>query len=317
MTMVASGYIELGPNAAAATPNTSIGTELKRTAYASTNLTETDCRYLGGINTGQIGFSNFYSKYVIQGQTFATSTSGNWTVPTGVYYVSILCIGAGGGGAALSGSTTYSGGGGALSYTNNIPVTPGEVLSYVAAPITARQEQGGTSSVSRGATVLVSAAGGSQYATGGQASAGVGSVKYSGGNGNSYTGIGSAGGGGAAGYSGVGGTGGNPSTQAGTAGSGGGGGGGGGSSSFSTGGGGGGVGNIGEGPSGAASGTNGGAGKGGSYGTDGVGGFLLGGAGGGYGGGGGSDTTGTGGAGLVRFMWGVNRYYPSTNTGVL
>jgi hypothetical protein len=48
-----------------------------------------------------------------------------WTVPSGVYSISVVCIGAAGGYGGVGGG----GGGGALCYRNYIDVTPGEVLS--------------------------------------------------------------------------------------------------------------------------------------------------------------------------------------------
>lgn len=52
-----------------------------------------------------------------------------WTVPAGVTSVSIVCVGAGGSGIGGGIYTVCSGGGGgALSYKNNVSVTPGETL---------------------------------------------------------------------------------------------------------------------------------------------------------------------------------------------
>lgn len=54
----------------------------------------------------------------------------NWTVPSGVTSISVVCIGSGGGGKAYGSFTKPGGGGGgSLSYKNNISVTPGETLS--------------------------------------------------------------------------------------------------------------------------------------------------------------------------------------------
>ena len=48
-----------------------------------------------------------------------------WTVPKGVYSISVVCIGGGSGGG--NSDADKAGGGGALSYKTTIPVTPGNV----------------------------------------------------------------------------------------------------------------------------------------------------------------------------------------------
>jgi hypothetical protein len=55
----------------------------------------------------------------------APSYSPTWTVPPGVTNISILAIGAGG----YTQGAVRGGGGGAISYANNVPVTPGQVLN--------------------------------------------------------------------------------------------------------------------------------------------------------------------------------------------
>jgi hypothetical protein len=65
----------------------------------------------------------------VQGQTTFTATGpGTWTAPAGVRSVSVVAIGGGGGGGGSSGNAG-GGGGGALTYANNIPVTPGAVYN--------------------------------------------------------------------------------------------------------------------------------------------------------------------------------------------
>jgi hypothetical protein len=189
--------------------------------------------------------------YSQPGATLDTQTSYSIRVPTGVTSIAGLAIGAGGGGGGCSSGASAAaggGGGGALSYTNDISVTPGEILT-VLVPNQANNGNNGTTAgtagsnglsaqILRSATVLLSAVGGSGSlgrtsstagpgAAGGVAASGVGTTKYSGGTG----GAGSAatdqggGGGGAAGYAGNGGTGGT-AAGSGSAGSGGAGGGG-------------------------------------------------------------------------------------------
>lgn len=240
------------------------------------------------------------------------TASQDWVVPAGVTSISVVCIGGGGGGAGCDGVSNNSsggGGGGALRYVNNITVTPGETLTVVVGlggtPGTAAPTDGGNggeSSVSRGAAVLCSAAGGSggfaessTTPTGGNTGVGTGGDGGDGGTGGTNSAGGA--GGGAAGYTGNGGNG----TWAnnavgGTQPSGGGAGGGGTTVSGSAGGGG--TGALGEGPSGVTAGNTLTGGTGGSSGTGGE--SAAGGAGGLYGGGGGTvedDTAGPGGAG--------------------
>jgi hypothetical protein len=192
--------------------------------------------------------------------TYGTEGTYTFVVPSGVSKISVVCVGSGGGGVACScGGSSIGGGGGALSYTNCIPVTPGESLTVVAGAkayqpnlCTYPSANGNDSYVSRGATQLIMAKGGfgddqaHAPVSGGPAASGIGAVKYSGGNRNS-------GAGGAAGYAGNGGNGGFPPgvTIAGQAGSGGGGGGGAGAYP-GFGGGGGGVGLVVQGASGGA-----------------------------------------------------------------
>ena len=271
-------------------------------------------------------------------------TTTSWTVPAGVTSISVVCVGGGGGGRAFSTNSLYAGGGGgggALTYANNINVTPGQILrldigksggGYYSTDSQSATKAwpGGTTWLynSTGLTVRVVAEGGQAgsrtgAAAGGRASVGqgpVGSVKYSGGAGGATAVSGiryPSGGGGAAGYAGNGGAGGAYTSSIntnGASGTGGAGGGGGYTTAYAqTGvaGQGGGVGLTGQGANGTggASGSNSVAGSGGPG---------SGGSGIEYGGGGrgrvGSGTT-TGGAGAVRIMWPGNlRQYPSTRT---
>lgn len=58
------------------------------------------------------------------------STTKYWTVPAGVTSISVVCIGSGAPGSYLDSFLVGSGGGGgALSYVNNVSVTPGETLT--------------------------------------------------------------------------------------------------------------------------------------------------------------------------------------------
>lgn len=220
-------------------------------------------------------------------QQFTTAGTYSWTCPAGVYFVSVVAVGAG-----ATGTTTLSGGGGGLGYKNNIPVTPGNTYTVV---VGAPGAPGGDSYFIN--TTTVRGIGGTRAGAGG------GYVGDGGGNGGAGAADagGFVGGGGAGGYAGNGGAGTATNSTAFNAGAGGGGAG----SSGAMYGGGGGVGLLGQGSSGATS------GAGGSGGTSGT----TGSAGGVYGGGGGYNTSG--GVGAVRIIWGANRAFPSTNTGNL
>lgn len=242
-------------------------------------------------------------------EEFTTQGTYSFVVPSGVTSISVVTIG--GGGCNLIGGN--SGGGGALSYANNITVTPGETLTVtVGAPgyyvPGSGVVNGSESSLKRGSTVLCSAAA-ALGSVGG--STGVGTV-FAGGN--STLGDDSqsmyAGGGGAGGYSGVGG---NGRYLNATDGAGGGGGGGMGGS------GGGGTGIYGQGPNGAAGSQygyqGGGGGSGGTPGTTGTSDPIN--HGGSFGGGAGGYVTTNlfAGGGAVRIIWPGNlRQFPSTRT---
>jgi len=289
--------------------------------------------------------------YVGPGQVTYTAiatngTEFNWTVPAGITSISVIAVG--GGGAGANGGSGYSGsggGGGALSYVNDIAVTPNEQLiiraGYGGLGGTTTSS-GKESYIKRGSTFLVRAGGGTSGAintsggSGGTVLVGTGGDGGPGGasQGSGASGYGAGGGGGAGGYLVYGGYGGTweQNGQAGNGGSAGGGGGG--RTTSYSGGGGGGVGVLGYGSNGAGgSGATGGPGLGGSGGTNGSGsgtvnGFPAGGSGGYFGGGGGggrntlSGNPGSygsdGGQGAVRIMWagssGLIRQFPSTNT---
>lgn len=262
-------------------------------------------------SSGAISIFNFYgTSNVPPFGAVEYTTAGTYTfvVPASYTSISAVCVG---GGAGATGNN--GGGGGALSYSNGISVTPGESLTVVVGAGGAVGAAGADSRISRGATNLLLAKGGAVI-TAGQASAGVGAVRYSGGNGSISAG------GGAAGYAGNGGaaaTGtGLTSGSPGTGGSAGGGG-----RGNNTDGGGGGVGLIVQGPSGAGGvggGNFGGNGGGGSGGTSG--GIISSRHGGTHGGGGGANWDITpsvgapGGVGGVRIIYGgTGKTYPNNS----
>jgi len=173
------------------------------------------------------------------GQTFLTDSSSgsqsvntySYTVPENVTYISAVAIGGGGRGGDTDRfgfqRAAGAGGGGAVAWSNKIPVTPGEILTITVGNRSLSLPA--NSSIKRGDTVLLLAAGGSNGNTnvgvspisggglGGQASDSIGQARYSGGNGGTgteFTVVGDTspyrrgpGGGGAAGYAGPGGQG--------------------------------------------------------------------------------------------------------------
>ena len=262
------------------------------------------------------------------------TSSGTFTVPTGVTQVSAVVVGGGGGGgnATNDDEPGAGGAGGGLSY-GTFSVTPGESLTVTVGSGGQNGNTGGTggtSSLSRGGTTLLSGGGGSGGsstdfgASGGGSGGSSGGTERdgggTGGNGGSTSDstTGAGGGGGAAGYSGNGGEGADRGTTNATAGSGGGGGGGGSGSSTRGGAGGGGVGILGQGANGAAgsSSTGGGGGSGGDAGSNST--SSTGANGGSYGGGGAGGRNdqngGDGQPGAVRIIWGSGRSFPSTLT---
>ena len=214
------------------------------------------------INTGNVAEKRGQNEYTTPG-------THSWTCPEGVFFVNVVCVGAGGAGTGYNSfdgqyQEGNGGAGGGLGWKNDIQVTPGQ--SYVvqvgqagSVQVTP-QSAGGSGTNSSGdsyfinATTVKGGAGenalpGTFTASGGDFVGDGGGTGGDGGQGGSFTG----GGGGAGGYSGNGGDGGANTTGA--AGQGGGGGGGSygyiSSSNKTNGGGGGGVGLQGEGLNGA------------------------------------------------------------------
>lgn len=276
--------------------------------------------------------SNYF--YPNEGETIFTS-NGNFIVPNGISSISIVAVGGGGAGAGIAASTERSGpgGGGALSYVNDVSVTPGEILTVVVGQRGLANNNagkpGGNSYVQRGNTDLVHAGGGmggfwvvNNTITIGTANGGT-VVVGTGGAGGRGPGA-QGGGGGAGGYAGSGGNGRSGSGTGGAPATGSGGGAGGGRPGLTDGGdGGGGVGIYGLGADGVPSdGTTPSTGGSGGGSSQGIGTNDFGGYGGDYGGGGGTveeatapQVGGNGGNGVVRIIWSDSRLrqFPNTN----
>lgn len=217
-------------------------------------------------------------------------SSGTFTVPSGVFSICAVLIGAGG---MSSPSIERGGGGGAMAYFNALEVAPGQEISIGVDPgkgspnqtflelSDGRRIQASRPNAQQGASPETSGGWDHPY------------VGHSGGDGSNVQ---DGGGGAAAGYSADGPAG---NTSSGVTGSGGSGG----SGGYRRGGGG--VGPYGQGANGAA---HGGGGSGGES--------TSGRNGGKYGGGAGHNisSNGNGGGGCVRIIWGAGRAFPSTNT---
>ena len=113
------------------------------------------------------------------GQQVFTS-SGSFQVPVGIYAINAVCVGRGGGGAGgTSDPAGGGGGGGALAYSNNISVSPGEILTITVPTSSGGGSAGGgagstatPTSIKRGVTTLVEAVGGSGGTSGGSGAGG-------------------------------------------------------------------------------------------------------------------------------------------------
>lgn len=212
------------------------GSWIHITADSGTGLTG-DYYYLGGgkLSTQYANDTSYQVTGIQTGpaQTTIFLTSGtSWVVPAdwNSTFNSIEVIGAGGaGGGGTAGNHGAGGGGGAYSKVSNLTLTPSASITYAIGAagtgiLGATGNSGGDTyfnGASLGAS-SVGAKGGSGGSTtptgtpvtgalGGQSSAGVGTTKYSGGNGGDATDsapvTNGAGGGGAAGLHGVGGNG--------------------------------------------------------------------------------------------------------------
>ena len=272
------------------------------------------------------------------GQQVFTS-SGTFTVPTGVRSISCVVVGGGGGSSRAENYRSGAGGGGGGLAYGTFSVTPGSTVTVqvgaggtAGTNVTNKAGNGGESRITYDGTIMLRGYGGvggtygiKTWAAGGRyfrsSQVTLRGGGYGGSGGYGAQNSSGGGGGGAGGYGGRGGNGGIGNSGTGRYGrSGGGGGGGGHGATGEQNNGGGGVGLDGKGSSGLGGSKNepGAGGSGGaSGGKAGVGGTYGGGAGGlpqmwsnpGIG----SDGS-VGGAGGVRIIWGSGRSYPSTNT---
>lgn len=131
-------------------------------------------------------------------ETFSTAGSHSWTCPNGVTEATVECWGGGGNGGHSSGTSGGGGGGGGAYSLQTVSVTPGD--SY---PLVVGGAAGDSYFVDVSTVLAKGGANGSGTTggTGGAAGSGVGSVKHSGGNGESAAtpSVGGGGGGSSAG----------------------------------------------------------------------------------------------------------------------
>jgi len=217
------------------------------------------------VDTGNVAEKRGQNEYLTPG-------THSWTCPEGVFFINVVCVGAGGAGTGYNSfqgqyQEGNGGGGGGLGWKNDIQVTPGQSytlqVGQAGSVQVTPQSAGGSGTNSSGDSFFkdittVKGGAGENGLPGSTNAAGGGYVGDGGGNGGSggNGGTNAGGGGGAAGYSGNGGNGKDSGTStSGAAGQGGGGGGGSNgyisSTNTTNAGGGGGVGLQGEGSNGA------------------------------------------------------------------
>ena len=169
--------------------------------------------FFGGrvtIRGGHVVIGSTATPALTESQVFLTSTTtSSWTVPANWNSSNntIEVIGAGGGSQYIG---SDGGGGGAYSKISNLTLTPGASVSYQVGDgtVTATTSSSRDTWFSSTATVLAKGGtkgGKSSPGSGGASTSGVGTLKYSGGNGGNYTSSGvytGGGGGGAAGPNG-------------------------------------------------------------------------------------------------------------------
>ncbi len=130
-----------------------------------------------------------FSSLKAQVTTYTTAGNGTYTVPAGVTSIKVEVWGGGGRGGSRT-SNGYGGGGGGGAYSQSvITVIPGQIINYnVGAGSSSGSASGGDSWFVTDATIMAKGGGSvadntTSGASGGQAANGVGTVKYSGGNG--------------------------------------------------------------------------------------------------------------------------------------
>ncbi|MBK9338510.1 MAG: HYR domain-containing protein [Lewinellaceae bacterium] len=132
--------------------------------------------------------ANFFAAVVLPAQTQTFSSSGTFTVPTGVTSITVECWGGGGKGGTRDSDGVAGGGGGGAYSRKVVAVTPGNTYTVTVGAGSTTVAAGGDSWFGTAATVM--AKGGNSVpnntitgATGGSAASSIGDVTYGGGNG--------------------------------------------------------------------------------------------------------------------------------------
>lgn len=218
--LVTSSQITItGPSEYVLTASPGVEFSINGGAYTTAGTAVSGNKFVARV-TSQSSVNTFQANYVYVGDgfgnnktfTFSTDTANfkiivinsTFVVPVGVTSISMLCVGASGAANNYNPTTLFGcggGGGGALSYTNNVAVSPGESLTVICPSSGGTYNYGTTpptpmnavaSEIKRGSTTLVKADSGKSTiwqpsdgapGVGGSSANGVGAVKFSGGSG--------------------------------------------------------------------------------------------------------------------------------------
>lgn len=144
-------------------------------------------------NEEWLGSITRIASVIIQRIRMVFTSSTTWSIPSGVNFIDIFCVGGGGGGSyGFSGYGNYGGGGGGggnTSTTNNVSVSPNQNLNIIignggnGVSSSGETGNGGTTYVSRSGTIIASANGGNGGSNG---SSGYGGNGGSGGGSGAY-----------------------------------------------------------------------------------------------------------------------------------
>jgi len=142
-----------------------------------------------------------FTPVVAHAQTvFTATTSGSFTVPTGVTSVFVEVWGEGGGTTGGCGGSNCSGGGGGGAYSaSTLSVTPADIIPYGTSDGYTYFQSTTTIRAIKGTAGQSAIPSGGLGGAGGAAASGIGDVKYSGGNGGNSPNGSTRGGGGSSG----------------------------------------------------------------------------------------------------------------------
>jgi len=131
--------------------------------------------------------NSFLAGSLFAGQeAFTTAGTYSWTAPSGVFSVSVVCVGGGGGAINWGSEGIAGGGGGALAYINNYAVTPGNSYTVIVGTANSSSTAGNSAFGGSIGSAPVEAGGSNSSSSpynGGTGGAVVAGTGYSGGNG--------------------------------------------------------------------------------------------------------------------------------------